>query len=486
MPALISLQVAFTPLQVKGGKLRNILTQHPGVDQLNYCSSSAEVEWRTFLLQAAAVDVHEPRNNGAAFFEHLNKKLEGSSNPLDTVDPNDHSFPPFTTGWLGHLNYEAAGWIEPSLVLHPSEMDIPIGCFRKYEASIAWHISTDTMWVFGRSQAAIGAYLKEVDAILQAVENATAPLDFTQKTTDSNSLQFQTQVAKIKQQILAGDIFQANLTRMLSIDLGDTSRAQLAGFSKRLLTQSEAPFGAILNFENTMVVSASPERFFRIEPSVEGRKIFAEPIKGTRPRHEDPELDEALKQDLVNSEKDRAENIMIADLVRNDLSRVCKDESIVADPICELRSFKNVHHLVTRVSGILRDDVSNLDALLAQFPCGSITGAPKWAAMDAIAELEQRGRGIYCGTIGYFDDRGHADFSVAIRTAVASFVPERSEQSRSAFMQDGSDISKDNGNLTGTTLTYGTGGGITILSDPEEEFTETEDKAVGFLRALQL
>jgi para-aminobenzoate synthetase component 1 len=469
-----------------GKRLHTSLRQHPSVDLLCFSNTHSQIpEWNTYLITTEAnAEVIGQREDHHCLFD-LAGLLTKEKNLVSLEDDFPLISPPFISGWFGHLSYEVGAWLESSLQLGFDKNGLPAICFRNYEASLSWHVQSKTMWLFGKSKQHAEIYLEAAEALIDEPQVSSGHIS-KQPSSDVSREHFQTQVQSIQDRILAGEFFQANLTRMLSIDLGDTSRAQLAGFSKRLLTQSEAPFGAILNFENTMVVSASPERFFRIEPSVEGRKIFAEPIKGTRPRHEDPELDEALKQDLVNSEKDRAENIMIADLVRNDLSRVCKDESIVADPICELRSFKNVHHLVTRVSGILRDDVSNLDALLAQFPCGSITGAPKWAAMDAIAELEQRGRGIYCGTIGYFDDRGHADFSVAIRTAVASFVPERSEQSRSAFMQDGSDISKDNGKLTGTTLTYGTGGGITILSDPEEEFTETEDKAVGFLRALQL
>ncbi len=462
MSSLVSVAVSSTSLQIKGGELKKILTQHPCVDQLNYCDSSNKIEWHTFLPQTAAVDVHEVKEDGPIFFEDLNEKLKFNSSPVEPTNQQNRSFPPFTTGWVGHLNYEAAAWIEPSLDLQPSGMDFPIGCFRKYEASIAWNVDTNVMWLFGSSQGAVEAFIGELNALLQEAELADTSISIRNRTTDSSESQFQGQVSSLQQRILAGDIFQANLTRMLTVELGDASRATVAGFAERLLTQSQAPFGAVLNFPNATIISASPERFFRIEPSSEGRRIFAEPIKGTRPRDPDTEVDVANKKELLESEKDRAENIMIADLVRNDLSRVCTDESIVADPICELRSFKNVHHLVTRISGILRGDVSNLDALLAQFPCGSITGAPKWAAMDAIAELEQRGRGVYCGTIGYFDDRGHADFSVAIRTALASFSE------------------------SGTTLSYGTGGGITILSDPEEEFQETEDKAAGFLRALQL
>jgi len=371
--------------------------------------------------------------------------------------------PAFTTGIIGHLSYEVAGLIEHSLQLPPALETLPPISFSAYDASVSLHLPSGKTSIYAITEIAAD---RLNDWLLSRLtnQNRSAKINSVEISGFTKSIApkaYMEAIESIQQRILAGDFFQANLTRMLSVELGQISHSQLAGFAERLLTQSQAPFGAILNFPCATVISASPERFFRVEPTDEGRRIFAEPIKGTRPRGQDPELDEVLKNDLLNSEKDRAENIMIADLVRNDLSKVCTDESIIADPVCELRSFRNVHHLVTRVSGILKNEVSNLDALLAQFPCGSITGAPKWAAMEAIADLEQRGRGIYCGTIGYFDDRGHADFSVAIRTVVANFEEE------------------------GTTLTYGTGGGITILSNPEDEYVETEDKAVGFLRALQ-
>ncbi|MFK8056537.1 MAG: anthranilate synthase component I family protein [Saprospiraceae bacterium] len=381
---------------------------------------------------------------------------------IDRSDKTEREYPPFTTGICSHFSYEAASLLEASLQLPNASGQLPILSYAAYDATVSTHVCSGKTCIYASTTAAAD----RLEAIL-TVELSKSHQRYENYSFDSSSESdikqeaYQRQVEDIRQRILAGDFFQANLTRMLTADLGTVKRAQLSGFAERFLTQSRAPFGAILNFPNATVISASPERFFRIENSTEGRRIFAEPIKGTRPRHEEPNLDETAKNDLLNSEKDRAENIMIADLVRNDLSRICTDESILADTVCELRSFATVHHLVTRVSGMLKDEVSNLDALLAQFPCGSITGAPKWAAMDAIAELEQRERGIYCGTIGYFDDRGHADFSVAIRTAVASFSE------------------------SGTKLTYGTGGGITMLSDPEEEFTETEDKAAGFLRALQ-
>lgn len=282
-------------------------------------------------------------------------------------------------------------------------------------------------------------------------------------TTSSQSpAAYAAQVQHIRDRILAGDLFQANLSREITVELPGATRADVLGFAERLLDQTQAPFGAIVQTPTQTIISASPERFFKVERLADGRlKVIAEPIKGTRPRDPDPVVDQRNADELLASEKDRAENVMIADLVRNDLSKVCTDGSITVERLCELRSFATVHHLVTTVSGILKPGLTAADAFDAQFPCGSITGAPKAAAMDLIAELEQRDRGIYCGAIGYIADDGSADFSVAIRTATVDY-------------HEG-----------GATLRYGVGGGITALSDPAQEYRETEDKAQDFLRALR-
>ena len=281
------------------------------------------------------------------------------------------------------------------------------------------------------------------------------------KRLSRSATHYTTQVQHLRHRILAGDLFQANLSREITVDLPGATRADVTGFAERLFARERPAFGAIIQHPGQTIISASPERFFRAEPTPAGTKITAEPIKGTRPRSTDPTEDARLAAELQASEKDRAENVMIADLVRNDLSKVCTDDSVHVERLCELRSFPKVHHLVTTVTGILRPGVTIEDAFWAQFPCGSITGAPKLAAMDLIAELEQRDRGIYCGAIGYITDDGYADFSVAIRTATVDYHAD------------------------GATMRFGVGGGVTALSDPEAEYQETVDKARVFLDALE-
>jgi para-aminobenzoate synthetase component I len=222
---------------------------------------------------------------------------------------------------------------------------------------------------------------------------------------------------------------------------------------------SDAFFGALLQYPEGAVVSNSPERFFRLSVREDGfRRVTAEPVKGTRRRALNSKEDAQLAQALRNDPKDRAENIMIADLMRNDLSKICKDGTIQEEAICELLTLSHVHHLVSRIAGELCDGSAISDIFRALFPSGSITGAPKIEAMKAIAEIEGAGRGPYCGAIGYIDDTGAADFSVAIRT----------------MMTDGGRQS----------LSIPVGGAVTLRSNPGEEYEETLVKAVGAAGAI--
>ena len=269
-------------------------------------------------------------------------------------------------------------------------------------------------------------------------------------------------VDEVIERILDGELFQANLSRELTAFWPGAGLDEALWWALRFVEQSSPVYGAVVPInERCLVASASPERFFSLEVTPAGRRVLAEPIKGTRPRSLDRAQDRRLAEELRTSEKDRAENVMIADLVRNDLSRVCTDDSVQVEALCALHTTTRVHHLVTKVAGLLRPEVSLLDVLRAQFPCGSITGAPKLAAMDLIAELEQRRRGIYCGTLGYLAADGRADFSVAIRSVQIEIEDQ------------------------GVRFRYATGGGITTLSDPTAEWQETIDKSAGFLQALQ-
>lgn len=248
--------------------------------------------------------------------------------------------------------------------------------------------------------------------------------------------------------IAAGDIYQVNLTHALS----SPWEVPPGGFYPFLRGKNPPPCSAFLSLGDTAVLSASPEMFLRVD----GRGIMTRPIKGTRPRGENAKSDAAAIRELTNSAKERAELVMITDLLRNDLGQVCGYGSVNVPDLCRLETFTHVHHLVSTVRGTLRPDVTPFDALRACYPGGSITGAPKKRAREIIAELEPVPRGIYTGAIGYVDWKGRAMFSIAIRTLI---------------VRDG-------------LATYGIGAGIVADSDPRLEYEETLHKAAGLAAAL--
>jgi len=262
--------------------------------------------------------------------------------------------------------------------------------------------------------------------------------------------EFKDAVRRTIDYIEAGDIYQANITQRF--------RARLpSGFDRlslyqALRTRNPATFGAYLDFGATAILSSSPERFLKV---AEGR-VETRPIKGTRPRGRGPAEDKALAAELLASAKDRAENLMIVDLLRNDISRVCKIGSVKAPTLFGLESYATVHHLVSVVTGELAEGRSAVDLLRACFPGGSVTGAPKIRAMEIIAELEPTSRGPYCGSIGYLSADGGMDSNIVIRTYC----------------------------LQGQDLTFQVGGGIVADSDPQAEYEESLDKAKALIEVL--
>lgn len=248
-----------------------------------------------------------------------------------------------------------------------------------------------------------------------------------------------------------GDCFQVNLAQRL------IAPQRLPPFDLycRLREVNPAPFAAYFDGGSFQIVSASPERFVKLSAK---RQVETRPIKGTRPRGMTPEHDMLLGGALQESEKDRAENVMIVDLLRNDLGRVCEYGTVRVDVLCSLETYRTVHHLVSQIRGQLRADAGPLDLLRAAFPGGSVTGAPKVRAMEIIAELEPHVRGPYCGCLGWIGFDGAMDTNILIRTFTAS----------------------------GGWLQFPVGGGIVADSDPSKEYEETLHKAAGLVRALDV
>ncbi len=280
-------------------------------------------------------------------------------------------------------------------------------------------------------------------------------------TSNSSRPEYSAAVNQIKELIREGETYQANLTQQLEVTMrqGDTA----ARVFENLRLEHAAPFAAYLDRGDSEVVSASPEQFLRVDASPPGRTITAAPIKGTRPRGATATEDARLRSELLASEKDRAENTMIVDLMRNDLGRVCEFGSVKVDELCRLEEHPTLFHLVSTIHGSLLGEVSYSDIIRAVFPCGSITGAPKMRTMEIIDRLEPSPRGLSMGAIGCripddtFGISATFEMSVAIRTMV----------------------------IRDMTATFNVGGGVVIDSNPEREYEESMLKAKALLHALR-
>ncbi len=368
---------------------------------------------------------------------------------LPALTPPDAALP-FTGGAIGLFGYEAG--LPPHGIAERGAAatrfpDLLVGIY-SWAVVVDHQLQRSHLLIRPETPAALAA---DIRARLQAAP-PPAPAPFRLDSPWRDSLpadRYRQAFERIQHYIRAGDCYQVNLSRMLSADAdGDPLAAYLA-----LRGEARAPYSAYMESADGAVLSFSPERLL----SAEHGRLLTQPIKGTAPRDADPRRDAELARQLLASDKNRAENLMIVDLLRNDLGHSCKPGSIRVEQLFELQSFAAVHHLVSTISGELRDGVTPLQALRDSFPGGSITGAPKRRAMQIIAELEPHRRSVFCGSIGYLSSCGRMDFNIAIRTLLVC---------------DGQ-------------IHAWAGGGIVADSDCDEEWRETEDKIGALLRALE-
>jgi para-aminobenzoate synthetase component I len=363
---------------------------------------------------------------------------------------------PFRGGLVGAIAYEVGDRVLPRIASRPRADGQPDLMLRVAGTVVAVSRERDRAFVVVDE----GIQGRDADEVHRDIEQrcrtaarigAAAPVSADVSSLASvvtTSLPHDAHVAAIREVlaiIARGDAYQVNLAQRLDAPYPD----DLVTLYRRMRAASPASHAALL--PEAGLASISPERFLEVVAGV----VITDPIKGTRRRADDPELDAALADDLVTSVKDRAENVMVVDLERNDLGRVCVTGSVEVPQLLELRALPTVWHLVSRVRGTLRAGTTYGDLLRATFPSGSVTGAPRIAAMRTIRALEPTPRGWYCGAVGWLG-RGSAGLSVAIRTAT---------------LRDGRAV-------------YGAGGGIVADSDPHDEVAETLDKAVAFLTAV--
>lgn len=358
---------------------------------------------------------------------------------------------PLAGGCIGAVAYDA-GFALNSLPVPERAASGLLASFDFYDDFLIFDHVTGENWQIacGRLRPAAESIAAVRQQILMSddLDRSKQP-EFGQLTRPGRDLYCE-KVEYLRQQIRQGEVYIANLTHLFTV-AGQISAPLLYD---RLTAVIPAPFAAFLRQDDLEIMSASPERLLRIGSD---RQIETRPIKGTRPRGQDAESDRALALELLNSGKDQAELLMITDLERNDLSKFCEDDSVRVSDLFALESYPAVHHLVSVIKGRLRPDISPVDAFLAMFPGGSITGAPKVAAMQIIDRLEDRAREFYTGSLGYFSFDGQADFNILIRSAFRHV----------------------------DRLSYGAGGGITWESDPLDEYREMLLKADAFCRIVE-
>ncbi len=359
---------------------------------------------------------------------------------------------PFTGGWIGWLDYPSpgSGW--------PRRTNTPLtGWFGLYDRALLWDglaqrlIAVASPWSDSPRAAAESLARRCSELLGTPFPPTPAPEIFGTLENFETRQNYTNAVRRVRQWIARGDIYQVNLAQSLRI----RTNASPAGIHARLRITNPAPYAAAIHTENGCLLSTSPELFLEIHPD---RRIRTRPIKGTRPRHPDPTIDAQVRAELIADPKERAELLMIVDMERNDLGRVCETGSIRVTGLNMVRSYARVHHLTADVTGRLRADTTLADWIRATYPGGSISGAPKARACEIIEAIENRSRGPFCGAIGFFSSNQAVHLNIAIRTG---------------WLQDGY-------------FQFGVGSGIVWDSDPDREYDETLHKASAILAAFDL
>lgn len=363
---------------------------------------------------------------------------------------------PFISGAIGYFSYDIGRMLEELPDTSKELISLPDSIFVFFDNLIIFDLQNKKTYITGYGQ------LKESKKSIEDIKNKIIDdykdvnenhiksdnINYNKFYSNFNKEEYEESINKLKSYIKEGHVYVANMTRAIWCENNEDP----FNIYKKLRSVNKAPFSAYMNFGDFQIISSSPERFL----SIKDRKVETRPIKGTRPRGADKAEDDKNRNELINSEKDKSELLMIVDLERNDLSKVCKPKSVNVTEMFKIEEYATVFHLVCTIEGILKDDTSAVKCIKECFPGGSITGAPKIRAMEIIEELEKVKRNIYTGSIGYFDLRGNSDFNIVIRTIVKQ----------------------------GNKCCLGVGGGITYESIESEEWFETIDKAKALMGVL--
>ena len=383
----------------------------------------------------------------SSFEDYLRQYME------DNRDVNETDLP-IISGAIGYLSYDYGRKNESINTRHKSNEDVPECIFNFYDNFIIEDIKNKDTYIIANgilkdSYKSIEEIVNKIEAYSDNIKQYDDMAYDIDINFNFNKQEYKNAIDRMIQYIIEGDIYIANMTQQLKIY---SERPPYSTF-KKLRKNNPSPFGGYLNYDEFKIISASPERFLRMKDLL----INTRPIKGTRPRGSSLEEDNMMKRQLENSEKDKSELLMIVDLERNDLNKVCEKGSVVVDELFTVEEYATVFHLVSDIKGTLKKNFNVVDLIQSAFPGGSITGAPKIRAMEIIDELENGKRGIYTGSFGYISLDGDCDLNIIIRTA----------------------LYKDNNYYLGV------GGGITCESDLEFEYDETLQKAKALIEAIK-
>ncbi len=386
-----------------------------------------------------------PQND---FLDALDQEWRAQASTASRETQNET--PPFIGGWFVFLSYELVRQIEPSVKNISTQPDFPLAVATRFPAAvIVDHLKQTAMLVCETDR--VDDLMPLLQADLSQASDLVLEKIILADMQEDDPRQFIEHVQRAQEYIHAGDVFQVNLSRAWRVTLRE--KVSAIAIYRQLCGANPAPFAGLMTWEGARaVISSSPERLVEVR----GRMVRTRPIAGTYPRSKDTAQDRVLSQELMRHPKERAEHVMLIDLERNDLGKICRTGSIKVQEFMTLESYRHVHHIVSEVGGELREDVSPAQVIRAVFPGGTITGCPKIRCMQIIAELEQTPRLAYTGSMGYINRDGSLDLNILIRT----------------LMQNGADIH------------LRAGAGIVADSIAQRELNETRAKAKGMLAAL--
>lgn len=385
------------------------------------------------------------------FLDEFNRLWEMERQPRKIQ--NTETRLPFTGGWFVFLSYELVSQIEPGLGRLPAEKNLPVAIAIRCHAAVIFDNKTKKKFIVAEETFS-ETVLEDIKNDLQGSNvqnnNSNNIIINKNKLTEENENIYLNNISKVKNFITEGDVFQVNLSRKWQYDLQQTDAAKIY---QKLCGTNPGPFAGFAKLpNNTSLVSSSPERLVYKH----GNKVSTRPIAGTFPRNKNKELDRRLPKDLVMHHKERAEHIMLIDLERNDLGRICQPGSIKVSEMMSVESYEHVHHIVSQVEGEVEDNITPADIIRAVFPGGTITGCPKIRCMEIIRELENAPRGAYTGSMGYINTNGDMDLNILIRTMV----------------------------VENNKISFRAGSGLVADSVPRRELEETRAKAKGMINAL--